>query len=67
MVGEYDGFKIYVHKRCDKVYKNERTGDITYLEGIIFINENGEQIVNQDSVIELKLPSMLPEPKFIQI
>jgi hypothetical protein len=66
-VGEYDGFKIFVHKRCDKVYKNERTGDITYLEGIIFVTEDGNQIVNQESVVELKLPSMLPEPKFVKI
>jgi len=66
-VGEYDGFKIFMHKRCDKVFKNERTGTITYLEGIIFVNKDGEHIVNQQSVVELKLPSMLPEQKYVNI
>lgn len=66
-VGEYDGFKIFIHKRCDKVFKNERTGDITYLEGIVFVTKDGKYIINQDSVVELKLPSMLPEPKMLYI
>lgn len=65
-VGEVEGFKIYKHKRCDKVFKNERTNIISYTEGIVFVYD-GKYIINEYSAVELKLPSMLPETQFINI
>ena len=66
-IGKYDEFNIYVNKRCDKVFMDERTKKVTYTEGKIFITENNEYIINEDSAVELKLPSLLPQTEYIKL
>lgn len=67
IIGKYDVFNIYKSKRCDKVFMDERTGKVTYTEGKIFITNDGKYVINEDSTVELKLPTMLPQTEYINL
>ena len=61
------GNNMYQNIRCSAVFKEGKDGDAYWLDGNIFRDQNGCTFTNQNSIVKVVFPWVMPESNIVDV